>query len=124
MMGDEKMTSAYENAMSDQQANNYTQQYPVVTHEVIDTPFQVSMDCKHVPEDSDYICWNCTIKIIDIAEAAEARVAQLEAERDELKRQLERAHKAMTDSLGVFNARPGCTCPICQYLAMYPQAKS
>ncbi len=91
------MTSAYENAMSDKQAENYTQQYPVVIHEEISTPFSTAMNCTHVPENSDHICWNCTIKIIEMAEAAEARAdsnaelietlvsekAQLEAERDE-----------------------------------------
>lgn len=51
-----------------------------VIHEVIDTPFQVAMDCRHVPDNSDHICWNCTIKIIDMADAAEARAAQLEAD--------------------------------------------
>lgn len=64
-----------------------------VTHEEIETAFSIAMACRHVPDDSDHICWNCTIKIIDRAESAESRLCELESANAELTQQLEQALK-------------------------------
>ena len=62
--------------------------------------FTTALDCNHPAKnhESDDTCWECTMKIIELtkdaenrAEAAEARAAQLQAERDALDAKLSAA---------------------------------
>lgn len=77
------MSSAYENAMSDLQANNYTQKYP------IDQQRKYCPDCGSLLPDETHEDWCFCKQYEQRAEAAESRAAQAEAERDELARKLE-----------------------------------
>lgn len=64
------MTSAHENAMSDLQANNATQQYPVSKY---------CPDCGSLVPQEKHEIWCICTPHIDRAESAEARAAELEA---------------------------------------------
>lgn len=70
------MSSAFENAMSDEQANNYTQQYPVTCEH---GNYQLCYWCEHAEANH----WKATAELmVQNASESESRAAQLEAERD------------------------------------------
>lgn len=48
-------------------------------------------------------------------------IAQLIKEVENTCSDLATARQAMLDSIGFANARPGCECPICKWLAEHPQ---
>jgi len=86
-----------------------------VIHEEIETPFNIAMKCAHLP-DADHICWNCTIKIIDLAEHAEneftAAHAEVERLRTAMMRLLNAAEVYSADQSSATDSRCGLVQPI------------
>lgn len=89
-MGEETMTSAYENAMSDLQANNATQQYPVTQSPDRRAEFWIYLNTHSAAE----IDRTTIVQFWSRAETEMTnRTEAAEAERDEARRQLEQAQK-------------------------------